>query len=181
MEARRPLVVAVVASALALAVLPDAALAKKKSKTPKPAVGAWTMSGDPDATSASFTVGAGDRSVTNFQIAIDASVAATDCGTGTVTVAGPEPMHIVKGGPGNKSEYIVGKTDTVVPQEAYEGKPISASVSVNGTSFEGQLLIAFRGATATTKDVGVAELIYTNPAYPASYGPCEFNFNIAPG
>jgi hypothetical protein len=160
-----------------MATLPAGALAKKKSKTPKPTVGVWTAS---DTTGFSFTVDAGDRSISNLQVVVGTG-AATDCGTGTVTVAGPARMHVVKGGPGNKSEYIVGKSDTVDPGYAYEGKPIKASVSVNGTTFGGQLLIAFRNAKAGTKDNGIAELIYTNPAYPASYGPCEFNFNIAPG
>jgi hypothetical protein len=165
-------------AAIALVALPADALAKHKSKAPKPAPGTWMMTGDSGQTSGSFTVSAGAKSVSNLQIAISSS-AATDCGTGTVTVAGPEYTRVVKGGPGNKREYIVGKGDTVVPEYAYVPKPIAVNVALDGKTFAGELEIAFRGAKATG-DIGIAILSYTNPAYPASYGPCEFDDNLAP-
>jgi hypothetical protein len=169
---------AALAAAAALVAVPSDALAKHKHKAPKPAAGTWTMTGESGQSSASFTVAAGDKSVSNVQITVDSS-AATDCGTGTITIAGPEPIHVVKGGPGNKSEYIVGKGDTVVPQEAYDAKPLTVSVTLDGQTFTGQLLLAFRGAKATG-DLGIGRVVFTNPAYPAGYGPCEFDETLTP-
>ena len=121
---------------------------------------------------------AGAKSVSNVQITVSSS-AATDCGTGTITITGPERTHVTKGGPGNKPEYIVGKGDTVVPQYAYVPKPLTVNVTVDGKTFPGQLMIAFRSAKATGH-VGIGIVSFTNPAYPASYGPCAFDEDLVP-
>jgi hypothetical protein len=38
-------------------------------------------------------------------------------------------------------------------------------------------LIAFR----SPGDTSIGILSFTNPAFPASYGPCEYEFSVTPG
>jgi hypothetical protein len=128
-----------------------------------------------DMLSGSLTVAANRRSVSAVQIVVGPQ-AVTDCGSGTITVAGSAPMHVVRGGPKHRPEYLVGHNDPVVAEEAYEPKPLTVSISLDGQTFNGQLLVAFRLLGASS--IGI--LAFTNPAYPASYGPCEYQFTLAP-
>ena len=182
---RAPAGLAAVIMAVALVALPALARAKHSQTAPKPAVGTWTMKDGNgyQPLSASFTVDAGDTSVSNIQIiAPDLGATCSEEGGGAppstvITIAGPEPMHIVNGGPHNKPEYIVGYSDkpTVIgPTGGFKGLTVSMTED-GGQAFQGQLALAFRSAKdpghrsrsqlgSSTSDFGVFYIVFTNPA-----------------
>jgi hypothetical protein len=172
-----------VLAVVAAAVLPSPAFAGHTANAKRPASGVWTMTsyGEGEIQSGSLKVASNDRSVSAVQLVIGPN-AETACGTGTLTVAGALPMHVVDGGHPKKPEYIVGRGDVVSPGSAYKRKPITVRVTVNGMQLAGQLDLIFRtprGGAGRAQDFG--EISYTTPTAFAggNGGGCDFQVDIA--
>ena len=140
-----------------------------------------TPYGEGEIQSGSLKVAGNGRSISAVQLVIGPN-AATACGSGTLTVAGTLPMHIVDGGPSRKPEYIVGRGDVVSPGSAYKRRPITVRVTVDGMQLAGQLDVVFRtprGGAGRAQDFG--EISYRTPTAFASGngGSCDFQVLIA--